>query len=112
MVVGVRPFRHLQLPQQHRARVAQAPDDGGVMIRGRAAQDGRAGRRWHAFTPAQVLQRYRNAVQRAAVMPAAYLRFGRLRRLQRQGRRHAGVAAQCAVASLDAPQLGARDFHG
>lgn len=102
VMVGVRPFRHLQLPQQHRTRIAQAPNDRGVMIRKRALMEGHACGCWNADAPAQVFQCNGDAMQRATVSSGTDFRFGGLGLLPCRRCRDAGVAAQRTVPGLDA----------
>ncbi|MCY1541052.1 hypothetical protein D9M68_767250 [compost metagenome] len=112
MVIRIGALAHLQLPQQHGARLAQAADDGGVMVCRHAAVEGGARRRRHALAPEQVFQCEGHAMQRAPVAAAADLGRGGFGLAQRRRRRHAGIAAQGAIQFVDPLQLGLRDLDG
>ena len=112
VVFGVGAFGHLQLAKDDRAAGREPLDDGCILLRHVVLVDGHAGSSRHTLGPAQVFDRDRHAVQRAADFAAADLGFRGPRLRQCLLGHERRVAVQRAVERLDARKLSFGDLDG
>ena len=106
-----RTLGHVQLAQEHRARLGQLRHDRGVVGRLEIGVDRHPAGGSDALGEAQILHRDRDAVQGAPVEPLADLGLRLSRLLQREVGRYGGVTLETGIEGLDPGEDGLGDLN-
>src|SRR4051794_29346110 len=112
MMVGISTLCHLELAEQHGARLTQATDDGRVFGWLEVLVDAHARRSLYALGPEQVLHRKWNAMKRSTVAAGDHLCLGRVCLCHRALGSDNGVAGEPAIQRSDPVELSAGRLDG
>ena len=110
-MVGVGPFRQLQLAENDRTGLFQPGDDSRIFAGTIIAINLHARCGWRILGPAQVLDGDRHAMKRPPHLTFCDFLVGRVRLLQCRRAHDMRVAFQLAIEACDAIQLGLRCLH-
>ncbi|MNN42081.1 hypothetical protein D3C81_1562340 [compost metagenome] len=111
MMNGKGAFGHIQLAEQYATGFSQSGHYRGVLLRDEITMYGHACAGGNPRSVKQILQRNRDAMQRAAAYATHQLSLSFAGLIQSQLRGDPGIAVQLAVQRVDPRQQGFGNFH-